>query len=182
MASAIPAGELATTLRHQWRPTGSAYVIVDAAVDYSPIVLLRDQYGKSPRTLFEGEAAAGMAEVAPYVCRVDLGSDFLLNWGSRWGGNHGVLLASAADFDTLHAHLRKIFVVEDDTGQEFFFRYYDPRVLRAYLPTCTADEITAFFGPITSWCVESETADSALVFEAGSEGVRQSEIPLTVAQ
>jgi len=184
MTSAPIGGEFAATLRRQWKiPGGStAYVIVDAAQDYAPIVLLREQFHKSPHSLFEGEAAAAMAEVAPYVSPVELSGEFLDMWFSRWGGNHGVLFTSAADADTLHKHLRKIFVVEDDSGQEYFFRYYDPRVLRAYLPTCTADEVRAFFGPITSWCCEAESPETALVFQPSSEGVNQSEVPLAEAR
>jgi hypothetical protein len=180
MESTQSAGEIAARVRRLWKTPSAAdaYVIVDAAQDYSPVVLLRDPLGKSPQSLFEGEAAAALAEVAPYVCPVELSGEFLDIWGERWGGNHGVLLASTADLQSLQKHLRSIFVVEDETGQEFFFRYYDPRVLRAYLPTCTAEEVREFFGPITSWCIEGEDPAVALVLEAGSEGVVQTEIPL----
>ncbi len=30
------------------------------------------------------------------------------------------------------------------------FRYYDPRVLRVYLPTCSPAEFARFFGPISA--------------------------------
>jgi hypothetical protein len=180
METTQSAGEIAATLRRQWKvPAGAkVYVIVDAAQDYVPIVLLRDPLGKSPQTLFEGEAAAALAEVAPYVSPVELSGDFLEMWTERWGGNHGVMCTSTADLPALQKHLRSIFVVTDETEQEFFFRYYDPRVLRAYLPTCTTEELREFFGPITSWCIEGEDPAVALVLEPGSEGVVQTEIPL----
>ena len=33
---------------------------------------------------------------------------------------------------------------------------HDPRVLRVFLPTCTPDELSDFFGPIGSFLVESD--------------------------
>jgi hypothetical protein len=34
------------------------------------------------------------------------------------------------------------------------FRWYDPRVLRVYLPTCTENELDMLFGPLSSYFVE----------------------------
>ena len=36
------------------------------------------------------------------------------------------------------------------------FRYYDPRVLRAFLPTCTRDELRTVFGGIECFWIEGE--------------------------
>ena len=46
-------------------------------------------------------------------------------------------------------------MVQDEGGQEYFFRYYDPRVLRKYLPTCTPEEVRSFFGPVRSFIAEN---------------------------
>ena len=59
-------------------------------------------------------------------------------------------------------HLRKIFIVEDDEGQEYFFRYYDPRVLRTFLPTCSKCQLDEFFGPIEVAICESSDGRSIL--------------------
>jgi len=178
MAAASSGMELAAALRRQWTVGGAKYVIIDACQDYELVGLLRNKFHKSPKSLFEGEAAGGMAEVAPYVIPVELSGEFLDLWAARWGGNTGVLFSSAAELETLHKHLRKIFIVEDDSGQEFFFRYYDPRVLRAYLPTCTGDEIRQFCGPVTSWCVEGEDTAAAVIYQPDTEGVKQTEVAL----
>ena len=44
------------------------------------------------------------------------------------------------------------------------FRYYDPRVLRVYLPTCTPDELEMLFGPIERFWMESNAAGTVLDF------------------
>jgi hypothetical protein len=34
------------------------------------------------------------------------------------------------------------------------FRFYDPRVLSVFLPTCLPEQITEMFGPVTHFFVE----------------------------
>jgi hypothetical protein len=51
-------------------------------------------------------------------------------------------------------------------GRKLYFRFYDPRVLRVYLPTCTTDERSTFFGPVTCFLMEGEEPDELLLFPA----------------
>jgi hypothetical protein len=44
------------------------------------------------------------------------------------------------------------------------FRYYDPRVLRAYLPTCSIGELRTVFGPIECFWMEDKSPGTALEF------------------
>ena len=46
--------------------------------------------------------------------------------------------------------------LNDAKGKDMYFRLYDPRVLRVFLPTCTPDELTDFFGPIGTFLIESD--------------------------
>ncbi len=50
------------------------------------------------------------------------------------------------------------------------FRYYDPRVLRVYLPTCLAPELRTVFGPVRRFLLESE--DPALMLEYRFDGFK----------
>jgi hypothetical protein len=54
----------------------------------------------------------------------------------------------------VRAHLRQFLLVQDERGNQQYFRFYDPRVLRVYLPTCDAAETQQFFGPIDRFIVE----------------------------
>jgi hypothetical protein len=143
-------------------PGQRVFGVVDAAqcVDLSYEAKL--QYGKEIRSLFLPEVQTELWDVAPYLVPIDVDSGYLENWARRWGANAGVLLVTAADEDALYEHMRKVFVVEDEEGQEYFFRYYDPRVLRTFLPTCSKEQLEEFFGPVVEIIVESGTGDGPL--------------------
>ena len=52
--------------------------------------------------------------------------------------------------------------MRDPQGRTLLFRYYDPRVLRTYLPTCRADELEQIFGPIDALVAEAAGGEAAL--------------------
>ena len=135
-------------------------------------------FDQSAATLFEGPLARELQSYGPLLVPIDPESDYLERWALRWGDDAGVLLVSRRERVPLRAHLREIFVVQDETGQEHFFRFYDPRVIRAYLPTCTADELQQFFGPISRFLVESADGSSILRYQAGRESLVSKTIPL----
>ena len=37
-----------------------------------------------------------------------------------------------------------------------YFRFYDPRVLRTFLPVCDAEQTTAMFAAVSAFVAESE--------------------------
>ena len=78
-----------------------------------------------------------------------------------------------------YKHLRRLLRVQDESGRKLAFRFYDPRVLRVYLPTCTAEEAKQFFGPVPRILAESEDAKKLLSYRCGTSGVETEEIPLT---
>jgi hypothetical protein len=155
---------IVATLREALAPAPGqrVYGVVDAATCVDLAYEAKVQYGKEIRSLFLPEVQAGLWDVAPYLVPIDVESGYLENWARRWGTNAGVLLVTAADDEALYGHLRKVFVVEDEEGQEYFFRFYDPRVLRAFLPTCTAEQFDEFFGLVDAFLVESAAGDALL--------------------
>ena len=42
------------------------------------------------------------------------------------------------------------------------FRFYDPRVMRMYLPTCTAEELAIVFGPVGAYLLEGQDPKALL--------------------
>jgi hypothetical protein len=99
--------------------------------------------------LYAGPVPAELVEVAPYLVRMDPGRATplrLLEHG--FGRSWGVYLAAGAPLADLRRHFRRYLRVSSEDGKRtMLFRFYDPRVLRLYLPTCTPRELTAFFGP-----------------------------------
>lgn len=136
----------------------SLYVVIDACQAPELISMSRHNLSQQTRMLFKG-IAASLPEVetfAPFFIPVDLRSNFLENWSTYAGKNAGILFASSAEPRIVFRHLRNIFIVKDEAGQEHFFRFYDPRVARAFIPSCTEVEVVEFFGPITTFWIDSE--------------------------
>lgn len=150
--------------------SGSVYAIVDACQAPDLVSVAKTTFGQLPRMLFKGAAAAAteIETVAPFLISVDLKNDFIEQWAAIWGSNAGLLFISSAQPRSIFRHLREIFVVKNESDQEYFFRFYDPRVLRAYLPTCTYQEIALFFGPLTSILIEGKRANTFDTFSHAS--------------
>lgn len=99
--------------------------------------------------LYAGQIPDELAEVAPHLVRLrtpHAGSLRLLEHG--WSRSWGIFLACNATVADLRRHLRRFLRVSTEDGRRLLFRFHDPRVLRLYLPTCTARELENFFGPI----------------------------------
>ena len=92
-----------------------------------------------------------------------------------------VFAQSHADFRAMRKHFRTFFIVSGVNGKPAFFRYYDPRVLRVYLPSCTPDELDTVFGPIIHYLVESETGDAVLRFHAANGALIRESLALANA-
>jgi hypothetical protein len=107
----------------------------------------------------------------------------MLEWilDNGWGDSWGIFMTSSDSLENLRRHFRHFLLVQDEDGKELYFRFYDPRVLRVYLLTCTVEEARQFFGPVDSFLVENEDAQELLRFSLGSLGV-SSETILLVGQ
>jgi len=130
--------------------------------------LLRKLYDTKPEheCLYRGELKPDLAEVAPYLARLEPRSEFA-GWVIQqgWGNHWGVFAVSPADLPAMRHHFRRFLIVYDSEGKPLYFRYYDPRVLRTYLPTCNAEELAAVFGPVTSYLLEGEDSNTLLHFK-----------------
>jgi hypothetical protein len=126
-----------------------------------------------------------MDRVGPYMTRIQCTNrypDYMKLWADRLGDNAGILLLSSSWPQAIRSHLRSIFKVYDERGAMFYFRYYDPRVIRTYLPTCTAKECRQFFGPVRSFLVEGEAPGTMLRYRAGQSAVQMDEEQIPVAE
>jgi hypothetical protein len=132
------------------------YALLDAARGGRVRKLLRLVEGTSI-SLYAGEHVERLAEVAPYLVPVPEGTgllDELLAEG--WGRSFGIYLESRAPVERILAHLRYLLFIRDPAGREIYFRYYDPRVLRTFLPVVTAGQADYLFGAVDTIFVEGE--------------------------
>src|SRR5262249_31626098 len=119
-------------------------------------------------SLYRGELAPDMAEVSPYLVHLKRGhpfTDWLLTEG--WWKHWGIFALSPEDLTKMRKHFRTFLMVKDPGGQQIYFRYYDPRVLRVYLPTCNAAETKYVFGPLVAYLLEAEAPGVLLRFSPG---------------
>lgn len=146
------------------------YAILDAAKS-EDILMCLCQREERFESLYEGQKAGDWAEVAPYLVDLSLGSDLLpalIEEG--WGDNWGIYLASDAEFDSLRNHFRRFLIVDSEEFGQVFFRFYDPRVLRAIMPTFAPDERLELFGPVDYFLTESKSPDNLSVFRYEKKG------------
>ncbi len=133
---------------------GSVFALVDGAQDERVHPLLTAD-GNDYRCLYGTDLPHALAVTAPYVVALSSQHPFS-GWFARYGRGHnwGVMLRSAAPIDALAEHFAGMIRARLPEGREVLFRFYDPRVLRAYLPTCTSDELDAIFGPVDAFLIE----------------------------
>lgn len=159
------AGRHKTVFDHLQRQT-ALHAVLDAARDPAVIPCLKAS-GVEHASLYEGEEGEELSAYGPWLAKMPAGHAFLEDlvrdgWGKSWG----VYLTCRLPFAELRRHLRQFLLAKLPDGRQVCFRYYDPRVLRTYLPTCTADEVAKFVGPIERYVAES--SDEAELLEFGS--------------
>ena len=82
------------------------------------------------------------------------------------------------DFAEVIRHFQSLVAVHDEDGNALYFRYYDPRVLRIYLPTCRAGEVLTFFGPVDLYLMEDEDPAAALRMSHDAGALRSETVDL----
>jgi len=156
----------------------STYAVLDGASIPDLLQALCD-HRPEHCCLYRGELEPDLAETAPYLVRLDADSrftDWLLKEG--WGNHWGIFAITGTDFRSMRRHFRTFLIVRDPDGKPLYFRYYDPRVLRVYLPTCNAEETTTVFGPIESYVLEGQDPAVLLWFRPEQEAPVREEVML----
>ena len=127
---------------------GALYAVLDACDEPRVPPLVRELGPALAVSLYRGAAGADLAAIAPYLVQV---TPRVLRWIGEtiWTDPWGIFAVSDAPLEELRTHFRKFLLVEAPDGDEWYFRFYDPRVLAKFLPTCDATQLVAFFGPVT---------------------------------
>lgn len=160
-------------------PDTHVFALLDGA---SVEGLLDRLYGDEPEfiCLYRGRLAPDIAEVAPYLVELRAEQPFA-QWvlENCWGNHWGIFVASHEGIRTLRQHFRRFTMVQDPDGKFLYFRFYDPRVLRVFLPTCEPAELAEFFGPVLFYAVEDEDGARLLRFRRAPAGLQTEELELT---
>jgi hypothetical protein len=154
---ALPEGEL-----RKFAASGYLYAVLDATDAPAVLAKVAELGETRAACLFKGEAEEFHSDSAPYLMQV---SEPVLAWlkETLWDDPWGVLVAAAADLETVRKHLRRFLWVQAPAGEQWYFRFYDPRVLEMYLPTCLPQELQWFYGPVRAFGVTNDERAVELV-------------------
>jgi hypothetical protein len=148
------------------------WMLVDAARDRRIFGLLLECFYSDHTCLFAGPLSAEIEVVAPYLVHLSYDHEKTRKFiALAWR----LFLRTDAKLDSLRRHLRTFLLVRDYKGNRLMFRYYDPRVMRIYLPTCTTEELKTVFGPIDRFLIEGDErrALGEYSISAGQLGVQE---------
>jgi Domain of unknown function (DUF4123) len=130
--------------------------------------------------LYQGDLPSVLQDAAPWLLRLGRGHGFTERFfEDGWLDDWGVVLASNAPVKLLRRHLRRFLLARTEDGRRMVFRYYDPRVLRIYLPTCNAEELKAFFGPVLGFATSDEERAAYNLFKLKDGALEQQRIVAT---
>ena len=148
---------------------GGCFALLDAAA-ITDLPLILETCGLAHDCLFQGEALASMAEVAPWIVRLDpdslLTRRLLSDTGDGWGlwGDGAVFLRSAASLDDLRRHFRRFTRLYDAaTGKWLFFRFYAAATMRGMISAMAPARLARFAGPVTSFIVPATGSRALLI-------------------
>jgi len=135
--------------------------------------------GLRAQTLYAGALGAALEDVAPHLVALRFSDAFAAPLLRGLVGNACILLRSSAPFEELRTHFRRFLMVKDTAGKKYRFRFYDPRILRAFLPACTGAEVASFFGPVARFYAPARDGKAVLAF--ANESTRARVTRLSVA-
>ena len=157
------------------------YALLDAAREPSVLKVIYESKEEF-QSLYEGTQGSQLAHFAPYLIRIPQKSPLIQTLAQQaWSKSWGVFVTCDKPLRELRTHFRHFLNVRLFDGTTVYFRFYDPRVLRLFLPTCLPEEITQFFGPVKEFLMEAEDPSTALHFTCGPKGAAQKELHLAPA-
>jgi len=140
------------------------YAVLDGASVPDIVQNLAD-YNAESICLYRGELDPELAQMAPYLVILPAESE-LADWALNGIGRHwGIFATSKASMKEMRKHFRTILTIYAPDGEPVYFRYYDPRVLSAFLPTCNEEEKKALFGVVNRYYFEDEKGTGLSLYE-----------------
>lgn len=146
-------------------PEERCYALVDAARKRSVYSLLCEFPRELCSLLYQDDGE--LAPCAPHLVAIEQQTRERVL--SLWNQQCVVFVWSRGNLSQVRRHFRKFLLVKVD-GRQLYFRFYDPRVLRVFLPSCTQAERTEFYGELRAFMVEASDGASASLFESDGAG------------
>ncbi len=147
----------------------SRYQSVYAVLDGASVPGLPKRLAKAKEDymcLYRGKLEPELRAAAPHLVKLRQESnltDWILEEG--WGKHWGIFAISEIGLEAMGRHLRGFLRVRGPEDKILYFRYYDPRVLPVFLPTCYAQELKTIYGPISRFLVESTDGSQVILID-----------------
>ncbi|GAB7531560.1 hypothetical protein PS3A_39720 [Pseudomonas sp. 3A(2025)] len=143
------------------------YWLLDGARD-PDIVKRIHATGFTAACLYSGELTPRLTAAAPWLVQLKAQSPATLEllaqgWGQAWG--IFIKTSGSLPMAQLRLHLKKFLRVRTEDKTTLMFRYYDPRVLSVFLPSCTDEEFFRLLGPAQAFISELDEGRQWQQFE-----------------
>ena len=127
--------------------------------------------------LLAGDLTPAMVHAAPYFVYLPPDND-LADWilTNGFGKNWGIFAHSQSSVVDVRTHLRNLLTAYTEDGNPMMFRYYDPRILRTFLPTCNGGQLKALFGKVDAFFSEDESRQNLVRFQIEANKLKQSQL------
>jgi hypothetical protein len=115
--------------------------------------------------LFAGRLDPLLRAASPYIVKLVPGTLALQRLlAEAWGQSWGLFVAARTSLREVRRHLRTLLQVRTEDRRKLFFRLYDPRVMRVFLPTCDTGQLRQIFGPLRRFDLEAGDGSQLLRF------------------
>ncbi|GAC1610581.1 MAG: hypothetical protein NVS3B3_19770 [Aquirhabdus sp.] len=123
----------------------SVFAIVDAAAGDDIQKMIREYDGEK-FCVVQGWKQEMYANFSPWLFALKIEEpSFKKMIDQFWGNSWGIFFCSSLPAEKLIKYFRENWIVSLPDGSHQYFRYYDPRVFRAFFPVALADQLKFFF-------------------------------------
>ncbi|MEL7090399.1 MAG: DUF4123 domain-containing protein [Pseudomonadota bacterium] len=150
---------------------GRLFALLDAT-SFAGLAQALAGSGMDHASLFRGDDAVLLEHEAPYICALDGTQPRAVRdlIASALYRHAGFLIESDEDIDTLRRHYKNWLTVRlEETQEMVLFRFYDARILLAFVGTLSTTEAAAFIGPSTQLVALSETGQATALSLPGQQ-------------
>ena len=129
---------------------GRLYAVIDACDTPAVPEKARELGDARAVSLYRGTADEQYWAFAPYLFAVD---GELLDWivAELWSEPWGIFAVADADLEAVRRHFRRFLLVQSPEGEQWYFRFYDPRVLRTFLQGANRSELSELLASVASF-------------------------------
>lgn len=148
-----------------------AYAVLDGARHLETLGMLEDS-DVPFMCLHGGRLDPEVAITAPYIVELHEEDDLFDElFDDGWGDSRGIFLLSDMRLRQVRRHLRALTYAEMPDGEIVFFRFYDPRAMRVFMPAATPEQRAAMFGDtVETYFLENEAGDGIVTYEKNASG------------